>query len=265
MNSRFAIRYAGIIIVPCLLFVESPLAMVNAADPIEQGRQSLRSVGTVPWYDPGNDSIRSVTGEDMPTSVRRRSPDRDSSPQDERSSRSSFTWSSRGSSLLGNILVGLGWSVLAILLLGTLLLIIRQIFSYQSRRSRKSQQNLPKDLPDSSEMEQLPVATEMSPSNLLKEAQRCYDEGRYADATRYLFCYQLIELHRRGRIHLTRGKTNRQYLGEIRSNRELYSLVEETMVAFEEVFFGRFPIDRRRFEQCWSRLDEFEGLTIQES
>jgi hypothetical protein len=29
------------------------------------------------------------------------------------------------------------------------------------------------------------------------------------------------------------------------------------MVAFEEVFFGHYPLDRAGFERCWEQLDEF--------
>jgi hypothetical protein len=35
------------------------------------------------------------------------------------------------------------------------------------------------------------------------------------------------------------------------------------MVAFEDVFFGNHPLDRNRFESCWTRLDEFEALAAQ--
>ena len=35
------------------------------------------------------------------------------------------------------------------------------------------------------------------------------------------------------------------------------------MVAFEDVFFGNYAIDRTRFESCWSRLDEFDALAAE--
>jgi hypothetical protein len=34
-------------------------------------------------------------------------------------------------------------------------------------------------------------------------------------------------------------------------------MLDRTMVAFEDVFFGRHPLERQRFESCWGRLDEF--------
>jgi hypothetical protein len=61
-------------------------------------------------------------------------------------------------------------------------------------------------------------------------------------------------------IRLTRGKTNRQYLREIARRPPLRALVEQTMVAFEDVFFGNHPLDRSRFESCWQQLDSFDRL-----
>jgi hypothetical protein len=44
---------------------------------------------------------------------------------------------------------------------------------------------------------------------------------------------------------------------ELQPRPELRGLVERTMVAFEEVFFGHYPLDRAGFERCWEQLDEF--------
>ena len=40
----------------------------------------------------------------------------------------------------------------------------------------------------------------------------------------------------------------------------MQGLIEQTMVTFEEAFFGNRAIDRVRFESCWTRLGEFETL-----
>ena len=34
----------------------------------------------------------------------------------------------------------------------------------------------------------------------------------------------------------------------------------QTMVAFEDVFFGNYPLDRDRFEACWSQQERFDAL-----
>lgn len=101
-------------------------------------------------------------------------------------------------------------------------------------------------------------------SDFLTEATRCYQQGSYGEAIIYLFSHQLVELDKHELIHLAKGKTNRQYLRELRRRRPLCSLMQQTTVAFEDVFFGHHPLDRPRFEACWSRLDEFSSLVAEE-
>ncbi len=64
-------------------------------------------------------------------------------------------------------------------------------------------------------------------------------------------------------MRLAKGKTNRQYLREAGRERPLASLLERTMVTFEDVFFGRRALDREGFEICWNQLDQFERLVAQ--
>lgn len=97
-------------------------------------------------------------------------------------------------------------------------------------------------------------------SDFLAEAARCYEQECYGEAVIYLFSHQLIELDKHHLIHLAKGKTNRQYLRELRRHLPLRRLLEQTTVAFEDVFFGHHSLDRTRFEACWSRLDEFSSL-----
>ena len=55
-----------------------------------------------------------------------------------------------------------------------------------------------------------------SPADYLDEAQRLYRNGDYAQAIIYLFSHQLLQLDRRHWLRLVKGKTNRQYLREVR-------------------------------------------------
>jgi argininosuccinate synthase len=66
-------------------------------------------------------------------------------------------------------------------------------------------------------------------------------------------------LDKANRIRLVRGKTNRQYLGELRESPELADLVGQTMIAFEDVFFGERTLTREQFEACYRRLDQFHA------
>jgi hypothetical protein len=98
------------------------------------------------------------------------------------------------------------------------------------------------------------------PSDLLGEARWHYERGNYREAIVYLFSHQLVELDKNQLIRLAKGKTNRQYLRELGRRIPLRRLLQQTMVAFEEVFFGNYAINRPRFESIWSRLGEFEAL-----
>jgi hypothetical protein len=115
-------------------------------------------------------------------------------------------------------------------------------------------------LDDSARIEALPFRVRSGPLGLLDEARRHYEQGDFRQAIIYLFSYELVEMDKRQVIRLAKGKTNRQYLREVRRRPLLESLVEQTMVAFEDVFFGDHPLDRPRFESCWRRLDEFQSL-----
>jgi hypothetical protein len=112
-------------------------------------------------------------------------------------------------------------------------------------------------------VEALPLPAAGRPLDLLAAAEEQYRLGHYGQAMIYLFSYQLVQLDKHQQIHLTRGKTNRQYLRELGSRPTLRRLFEQTMVAFEDAFFGHHAIDQGRFESCWVRLHEFESLTAE--
>jgi hypothetical protein len=116
---------------------------------------------------------------------------------------------------------------------------------------------------DAARIESLPFPVAAGRLDLLAEARRHYEAGNYEMAIIYLFSFQLVQLDKRQFIHLAKGKTNRQYLREVGQRMPLLGVIEQTMVAFEDVFFGNRALDRNRFQSCWTRLDEFEALTAQ--
>ncbi len=118
---------------------------------------------------------------------------------------------------------------------------------------------------DEARIEALPVRVAGTADELLDQARRYFQAGNFAEAIIYLFSYQLVELDRKGRIVLERGKTNRQYLRELRARPGLMTLVERTMVAFEDVFFGGHRLSRDRFEECWNGLDRFAQLATEQT
>ena len=113
---------------------------------------------------------------------------------------------------------------------------------------------------DASRVEALPFQLDPLTGSLLDAARRAYAGGDFARAIIYLFSHELVELDRRHLIRLTRGKTNRQYVRELRGQGALPGLLSQTMVVFEDVYFGDRALSRERFETCWNRLNEFDAL-----
>jgi cell division protein FtsB len=72
-----------------------------------------------------------------------------------------------------------------------------------------------------------------------------------------LFSHRLLLLDRAGAIRLTRGKTNHQYLREVRSRAILHSLLSETVQLFEQSFFGRYALDAARFDEVRATQEQF--------
>ena len=73
----------------------------------------------------------------------------------------------------------------------------------------------------------------------------------------------MVQLDKHHLIHLSKGKTNRQYLREVGRRAALGKLLQQTMVTFEDVFFGNHAIDRARCDRCWSKQDRFQALVAE--
>jgi hypothetical protein len=116
------------------------------------------------------------------------------------------------------------------------------------------------DRTEADRIEELPFPVARSVRNLLAEAKRHYEAGSFAQAIVYLYSYELVELDKANLIRLEKGKTNRQYLGDLLANPDLRRLLSRTMRAFEDVFFGRYDLSRDRFETCWNDLAPFHRL-----
>lgn len=219
--------------------------LLGSMDPdgaVSSGRKALRPWDGYPWYDSSADGVRPV---DL-----------------------SEPWWANLQGPSWNLGLGtgwlrpLGWTVLIVALAVLAYLMMRW---YRKRLAAMAGSDAGAgDLDDLEAQgrrgEALPLPAARAQGDFLDEARRLYAAGRYAEAILYLFGYQLIQLDRHRRIFLTKGKTNRQYLREIGQAGPLKRLVEVTMVAFEDVFFGHRTIDRARFESCWLRLPEFEAL-----
>jgi len=230
--------------------------VLGLADPeasVVAGRKALDKSywSRYPWYDSDTDAVRRIEVSepwfwdwlwDLLGSIR--------------------AWS--GVSWPGTLLEWLTWIGIAGLLILLVYLLVR---AYLDRSGRRRASGAPggaaEGADDLARIESLPFPVRAARLDLLAEARQHYQQGDYGEAVKYLFSYQLVQLDKHQRIRLTRGKTNRQYLGEIGPHGGLRRLLEQTMVAFEDFFFGNLTIDRARFESCWSRLGQFEALVME--
>lgn len=203
------------------------------SDPVTDGREALQPWFGYPWYDAPNDGVRRVE-----------------------------VSSSRGPlvDLSGPLLQWAAWTLIGVLLATAAGLLI---LAYVRRERTSSSDKEDATAGDAERIEALPELPSGGIEDLLGEARRCYEQGDYRAAMIYLFSHQLVRLDKRQIIHLARGKTNQQYLREVGRRSPLGELLEQTVTVFEEVYFGHHTINRARFQSCWLRLDEFEGLTEQ--
>ena len=211
---------------------------------VEAGRKALQRAADFPWYDQESDSIRRV---DV-------SPPKDLASRKSKWQRqpSNWTWPD----WLTSVLEVIGWLLLVLVIFGLVYFLAKAVMwgEWRAGVAGTSEETLHGDI---DRIEALPFQLQRPKTDLLAEARRCYEAGQFGEAVIYLYSYQLVELDRHQFIRLTKGKTNRQYLRELRSRRGLSDILFRSMIAFEDVFFGRHSIDRDRFEACWRGLDEF--------
>ena len=203
---------------------------------IEAGAQALRSSHGYPWYNAAKDGLQRVE---------LREPEKPNyfqvSPE-------------------LNFLIYFVALVMLVVALTALVLMILRALGLRKPAIKPAE---PATVGEAQRIEALPYPIARGNVSLLDQARSFYQAGNYAAAMLYLFSHQLVQLDRRQIIRLAKGKTNRQYLREVGQAAMLRQLVGQTLVAFEDVFFGHHDIDRQRFEACWTRLPEFDSLLAQ--
>ena len=200
---------------------DDPQTAINA------GGDALRSQNRFPWYDPVKDGLRQVN-------VR--------PPETPLFFQYNPTWSF--------LVFFTALTILAAALVALVLMLFR------AARLRREQAKVAEALlfGEAQRIEALPYPVARAELSLLDQARNCYEAGNYAAAMIYLFSHQLVELDRGRIIRLAKGKTNRQLLREVAGHSRsgsplrLGQLLGQTLVGFEDAFFGHHEIDRRRFE-----------------
>lgn len=114
-------------------------------------------------------------------------------------------------------------------------------------------------------MRELSFNVDFSGGDFCAEAEKAYRSGDLRNAIIYLFSYVLVSLDQKGHIRLRKGKTNREYLREIRGKSGLAKFYQRVMVPFEETFFGDYQLEQKEFESCWSQLGQFQKDVVQTS
>ena len=235
----------------CLSLIGTASAQtVDGERAIESGRRALGSRGNYPWYDAQQDAVRRIDVRAPKEAAAHRNSTWEAKPP-----QSPPTWSFRG---VWEVLRLLAWTVILLLFVVLVVLLVRAFLNREALQEQTPEATeTTAARSDADLIENLPFQGLRLQPDLLAEARRLYELGRYSEAVIYLFSYQLVQLDKHQLVRLARGKTNRQYLREVASRPDLRNILARTMVSFEEVFFGHHALDREPFEACWSRLDEF--------
>ncbi len=259
--SRQTVRLLIMAVVYMLVLVWQPTFAAEQVDPIE-GAKSALSKTKQPWYDIEKDAVRIVDDQKETEAGERKDWKKPKRPEWSYDFGNWWSWggTGQGGSILSN-LVQLGAWILIVLVVGALIyLLVRTFMNLEDDGEYNRSVTLQENRTDEQRIENLPIQPDKKKGDFLALAKAAYDAGNYADAIVYLFSYRLIQLDRAGYIRLTRGKTNRQYLSEITSGRELRSILGSTIVCFEDVFFGKHPLTKERFEQTWHANDDFANI-----
>lgn len=220
---------------------------------MEAAKRALGSGGRYPWYDRAKDDVR-------PLNVVPRNAEGERGEQwiDDSKPQARPVTTRPRVSLFGGVLSWIGLTAL-ILLLGLIAYLIVTTFLKDEVSESVSVRKVVNSRRDADRVEALPFQLRAAEGDFLAEARRLYEQGQYSAAIVYLFSHQLVELDKRHFIRLAKGKTNRQYLRETRRQPTIAGILEGTMIAFEDAFFGHKTLSRESFERCWRQQEQFQS------
>jgi hypothetical protein len=225
-----------------------------ASDWVSEGARGLTRSARFPWYDSTRDDVRPI----HPETPRDLAGNRDSTwEKGDPSESSPQPTSRRRSETLSTFLRVVSWISLILVALAVAFGLAWALLRRDSSGAEPARRRTLSKEKASWQIEQLPF--DLAPENLdlRGEAQRLLETGDFRQALIYLYGYQLAYLDQHHLIQLERGKTNRQYLSQLRSEPHLRALFEQTMVLFEDVYFGGRDVTRSQVNAGWERLDEF--------
>ncbi len=257
------LRWSAFVWAAVLLYlpiVQLPLPAAEV-DGVDAAREAFQAGRGYPWYDSAKDDVRPLkVAPYLPSDdPNRRShweyqPPAPGTP----AKPATTTATTRGGSF--PLFDVFGLSALGLLIVGLCLYLAWAFFREETDESSVAFAGKEPSVGNVDRVSELPLQLGNVRGDFLTAARREYEAGNYSQAVIYLFSYQLLQLDRHQLIRLAKGKTNRQYLREVRPRPELRTVFEQTMLAFEDVFFGKHTLDRERFESCWTRVDDFHRL-----
>lgn len=227
-------------------------------------RQALESMGSLPWYNAEQDQVEAVPVKPRIDDSSNRDSRWRPQPAKPSATATGTANTSNGNQqdsaywrvwqwLLQNYSTIIYWVLLGTLVIALIILLVWVMSRLDPRsnelgRDTRQATSEAERIADLERMENLPVQVQASGRDLLAEADRLRAANRLADAIIYLFSHRLLVLDRAGAIRLSRGKTNHQYLREVRNRTGLYPLFSDTVQLFEQSYFGGYAIDTAKFD-----------------
>lgn len=104
------------------------------------------------------------------------------------------------------------------------------------------------------------IAADESPDNIFSEAERLAREGNLRGAIRKGYIALLCDLSDRKVIGLSRHKTNRDYLRDVRKKRELYENMNGLTSNFERHWYGFDEAEEKDWEEFRSGYRKAVGI-----
>lgn len=227
------------------------VAQSVAQDEIESGREAF-SQRNYPWYDAENDQLQRI---EMKARAGSKSAARHEIPEaPAKANRPAGTPNSGsgGSSWIRFVI----WLVIGIFVAGVLGVLVWAFLRMESNREPTVNSVPRRTMAES--IKELPFQLESANGDFRQLVQQAMARGDYRTAVIYLFSHVLVSLDQKGLIRLRKGKTNRQYLRELRPHRSLADYYQRIMVPFESVFFGDHEPDPEEVSRCWSHLEQFQ-------
>ena len=229
--------------------------------PYEESARKSLGTNQFPWYDSATDELRPLESTSNPKDIKGRDSQYVAVQKDPKNDYTTPTsTTSSGSWDFWEVLNGFGW-LLLVLILGALIAaaiyLIRTIRPAGSETFTAIKTETKKKEEPIERVDQLPTGIEKK-GDWLTTVRDLASKGEYNLAIVYLYSYVLLQLDKKSFIQLTIGKTNRQYLREVSRRADLRSTFELIMIAFEDCFFGGRRTTRDRFDECMSRLPDFQ-------